>query len=206
MDYRYTSGEEVTYLCLCYWLIIVQQPGILLDLLLAVGKLLHLVDHDQSLRIDLGSRNVGVCGLEEAPGDPRGPLHVVVSEGAVADPVVGQALGALPVRWRLGSLRERALALVLCPVLLRVHLRGVAHHLGQLVLLRVPGAPGRVEARDAGEASGPGAPHHDVMALRPRGWLLLPDLLKVEYLAGNSKEKYAFGAENSYYHILFEPL
>ena len=62
------------------------------------------------------------------------------------------------------------------------------NHLGQLVLLRVPGAPGRVEARDAGEAPSPGAPQHDVMALCPRSGLLLPDLLKVEYLAGNKKK------------------
>ena len=90
---------------------------------------------------------------EEAAGDPGGPLHVVVGEGAVADPVVTQALGTLPVRRRLRTLRQRPLALVLGPVLLRVHLRAVAHHLGDLVLLGVPGRGRDVEGRDAGEAA-----------------------------------------------------
>jgi len=118
-----------------HWFIIVQKPGILFYFLLTVRQLLHLVDHNQSLWIDLGSRNVGVSRFQEAAGDSCCPLHVIVGEGTVADPVVAQALVALPVRRRLGSLGQRSLALELGPVLLRVHLRGVAHHFGQFVLL-----------------------------------------------------------------------
>jgi len=107
------------------------------------------------LWIDLGSRNVGVSRFQETAGDPCCPLHVIVGEGTVADPVVTQALVALPVRRRLGSLGQRSLALVLGPVLLRVHLRGVAHHFGQFVLLRVSGGRRHVEAGDAGEGPSP---------------------------------------------------
>ena len=120
-------------------------------------------------------RSVGVCVGEEAAGDTGGPLHVVVGEGAVADPVVTQALGTLPVRRRLRALRQRPLALVLGPVLLRIHLRAVAHHLGDLVLLGVPGRGRDVEGRDAGEAAAGGGAGDEVG--RHLCQLLLPHLL-----------------------------
>ena len=65
----------------------------------------HAIKLQPTLRIDLGARRVHVGRLEEAPGDPGGPLNLphpvlaaLAGQGAVAVPVAGLVAPVAPVR------------------------------------------------------------------------------------------------------------